>query len=257
MRLLTLSILGLFILSFAFVSGKSFSQDWQEGPVTSYTHRMARDWDITAASGMLGSELKSTDGLPRGQISDLVIDPADGRITSVIISNFPGRGAEDLFLPFGSIMKSGGATFVFNSPEYTYGYYGYYGYEPYRSDGYYLVAQSMPREGYRASRLIGGTVWTREEEEVARIHDLAIDHTNGRVVCLVVSDFEGMGGKTVAVPFGALSEPKSFGENIFVLNTSKETVLDAPAFTWPQADDREFAGDIYRHYGFQPYWEME
>jgi sporulation protein YlmC with PRC-barrel domain len=254
MRLLKISILGLLILGVAFFAGNSYSQEWQMEEVTGYTQSMMKGWDITPGSHMLGSQLWSEGGLPRGQISDLVIDRADGRITSVIISNFPGRGTEDVALPFGSVRKGGGATFVFHSPEYAYGYYGS---EPYRSEGYYLVAQSMPKEGYRASRLIGSTVWTRGEEEVVRIHDLVIDHTDGRVAFLVVSDFVGMGGKTVAVPLDALSESKSFGEDVFALNTSKETLLDAPAFAWPNAEDRDYAGDLYRHYGFQPYWETE
>ncbi len=80
-----------------------------------------------------------------------------------------------------------------------------------------------------------------------------IDFSKGRVVYSVLSDVGGMEGKIVAVPFSELY--RSGGGNIFVLNITKERLLTAPSFAWANIGDRQYAVNVYRYYGVQPYWE--
>lgn len=184
------------------------------------------------------------------EVKDLVIDPATGPVSHVVLTDIPGMGAEDVAVPFDTVSKTGAAIFVYNAPENVYPFSGE---TAYRSEGFYLYAhESMPVGSYNASKSFGATARTSGGEDVGRIDDFVIDSQDGHIVYVVLSNVGGMEDKFVAVPFNALSES---GEYTFVLNTTREEVLAAPAFTWPDMNNRKYAEDVYRYYGQQLYWE--
>lgn len=251
MRATVYSILGLLILTLVFVTGNVFSEnEWYQGEITGYFQaQTVATWDTFTASRMIGSELRTQDGIYLAEIEDLVIDPASGHVSNVILSNIYQMGAETVAVPFGTISKRpGGEIFVYSPPEDAYRFYGQ---APYWSEGFYLYAkQSLPEGRLRASELIGASVQTSKGEGVAQVNDLVIDSGDGHVLYAVLFNVGGM-DKMVAVPFSFLTKS---GEYTFALNMSAADLENTPAFVWDDMADQKYAEEIYRHYGLQPYW---
>jgi sporulation protein YlmC with PRC-barrel domain len=90
-------------------------------------------------------------------------------------------------------------------------------------------------------------------EVLGRIQDVVID-SQGHVPFAVINHggYLGMGGKLVAVPFGALSFD-AMGKHL-VLNATKEKLDSAPVFKTSNLADQKWAEDTYRFFGQQPYW---
>ena len=249
-------ILGLFILSLLFVAGSSISQTPEESWFTSYSPESRAGWDALEGGEMIGAQLFSTQGDYLGQISDFMIDRYDGRISHVILSDVLGRGAESVSIPFSAVRRSGNV-FVHPVSEDVPKYYGYefYGETPYWSRFFsFYATDPMAREGYQFSELIGSDARTRRGEEVGWINDVVINFTDGRAVYLVLSDVGGMEGKMIAAPFSTLSRAEG---KVCYLDTTRGRLLEGPAFASGDTADRLFADEVYRHYGLQPYWEIE
>jgi sporulation protein YlmC with PRC-barrel domain len=252
--------LGILLLIFSFMAaGSSFAQT-QMKERSGYFHPTPMGWDTFKASDLIGVQLYTREMDVLGQISDLVIDPATKRISRIVVSDIPGMGGESVAVPFDSLVKTGHNIFLYAAPENVDYFYGE---KPYWSVGFYWAAdldyvlpyvQPVPTGAEKTSRLMGVLVETPKGEEVARINDLIVDSENGHAVYLVLSDVAGTEGKMVAVPFDALSESRG---NVFVLNATKDKLLTAPHFMWPEVSNRKYAEDVYRHYGLQPYWKTE
>jgi sporulation protein YlmC with PRC-barrel domain len=99
-----------------------------------------------------------------------------------------------------------------------------------------------------------------KDERLGRISDIGIDLANGRIVeVLVVSNqFLGMGGKTVAVPPGALYPDG--GKGVYRLNIGREEFKQAPAINlkkWSDAGRSDLVAAAYRFFGQEPYFLEE
>jgi sporulation protein YlmC with PRC-barrel domain len=248
--------LGYFILSVLLVTGSSISQASTESWFSSYFAESRESWDALEGSEMIGAQLFSAQGDYLGQINDFSIDRHDGRISHIILSDAVGRGAESVFIPFSAVRRSGNI-FVHSVSEDAYRYYGYdfYGEPPRWSTVYsFSTTEPMAGEAYRFSELIGSDARTRRGEEVGWINDVVINFTDGRAVYLVLSDVGGMEDKMVAAPFNTLSSAEG---KVCTLDTTRGRLLEAPAFASADKTDRQYAAEVYRHYGLQPYWEME
>jgi sporulation protein YlmC with PRC-barrel domain len=233
MRTLTYSLIGLFLISLLVVA-------------TSVADERAMQWDSFVATNLLGRDLQNSVGEHIGNIHDLAIDPSTGRIDSALVNNITGVGAQMVTIPFDHISKIDQNIFMYNPPEGTYRLDGLM---PYWSYGFYDLPPV--REGdYKFSTLLGASVESSEEERIARINDSVINR-DGHVVYVVLDEVGGT-EKMVAVPFGALSKK---GDHLFALDTTKERLAEAPAFTWSDATHMQYAADIYKYYGLQPYWE--
>ncbi len=241
MRFITYSMLGLFVLGLVFVAGDSISapifspfgsyyveylKQYRGLPgaggllTGGYSSPAASRW--VAGSTIMYSELKTPLGGYLAEIRDLVIDPANGRVSNVVITHIRMNGAQQISIPFSTVSKTGEAIFIHHAPE---GVYPVSGQDPYRSEGLYICSkQQEPRESYRTSKLIGANARTSHGEALGQIDDLVIDSTDGHGY-LVVSH----NGKKVAVPLSVLSKGD---ENAFVLKTTKADLEASPAFTW-------------------------
>jgi sporulation protein YlmC with PRC-barrel domain len=95
-------------------------------------------------------------------------------------------------------------------------------------------------------------------DNLGKIEDLMIDVNSGRIAYAVLSfgGFLKMGNKLFAIPWPALTLDAVNKE--FVLNVDKSVLENATGFdkdNWPDMADPRFGSDIYRHYGYKPYWE--
>jgi sporulation protein YlmC with PRC-barrel domain len=108
------------------------------------------------------------------------------------------------------------------------------------------------------SAVLGATVVNRAGENLGKIEELMLDLEKGRVAYAVLSlgGFLGMGEKLFAVPFEALKLDAS--REHFTLDVDKNKLKNAPAFDKnnpPQASDRTWGAEVYKFYGYKPYWQ--
>ena len=263
---------------------------------TCFTSLQPTGWNTFEASWLIGQTVRSPDWEGNlGQISNLVIDQANGRIALVILSDVPYLGAKHVAIPYSSLVRTGENTFVLSfgdrtpyvgmgfgtgavfegrylttltSPPAISDLYGIpsvmdanWVSEIYRHYGQvpYWKEQGEkplgPMELYKSSKLMGAEVQTPKGMGVAQIHDFVIDSSNGRIALLALSDVTGKPDTQVAVPFSALSR---HDQNFFVLNTTEAKLVSAPSFnTYEDLNSLRFAENVYKYFGQQPYWTEE
>jgi hypothetical protein len=106
--------------------------------------------------------------------------------------------------------------------------------------------------------VIGSKVVNAQNEDLGKIEDLVIDAGAGRIAYAVLSfgGFLGMGDKYFAIPWNAFRF--NLTEKHAVLNLDKKQLENAPGFdkdNWPNMADSTWGTNIYKHYGYTPYWE--
>jgi len=109
------STFSLFLFgSSAFAQGgnSAFDQMYPEGIVGMNYHPMS--WDTVEASWLIGQNVYSPLDRDLGQIEDLMIDSANGRIALVILSGVPGFAAGYVAAPFSALERTGEVTFQLN-----------------------------------------------------------------------------------------------------------------------------------------------
>jgi hypothetical protein len=95
-------------------------------------------------------------------------------------------------------------------------------------------------------------------EDLGKIEELMVDLNTGRIAYAVLSfgGFLKMGNKLFAIPWQALQLDAA--NHQFILNVDKTRLENATGFdknNWPDMADPQFGKNIYRHYGYTPYWE--
>ena len=114
------------------------------------------------------------------------------------------------------------------------------------------MARGLDRP-YEVSRLVGSYVTNGEKEYLGSINDFVLD--NGRISFAVLSHggFLGIGRKLVAIPFSAFSYDST--DQHFILDISRDRLEAAPRFDRStDLTNREWAEDVYKFFGLQPYW---
>lgn len=295
MKKMTYVVAVISILSLIVLGSSSFAQNlWNPGAGPGQQMSMcalyqATGWDLFEANWLIGHDVQSPTGGTLGEISDLVIDPANGRIALAVLSNVEHLGAKEVAIPYGSLKrtlpedfqlslgsKETEMGFVSGDPRMDpYAYYlagapttsDLYGipsvmdsswltriYSRYGQVPYWTEAGQKPiaaLELYRNSKLIGAALRSSEGEEVAKVDDLVIDSSDGHIVFLSLRNVVGRGGTLVAVPFSILS---TSGEDTYTLNIGKEQLAHAPVFKESDMKDRAWAQNDYRFFGAQPCW---
>ena len=108
--------------------------------------------------------------------------------------------------------------------------------------------------------VIGDTIVNRAGENLGKIEELMLDLEKGRVAYAILSfggfpGMPGMGEKLFAVPFEALKLDAS--REHFTLDIDKDKLRNAPGFDMnnpPKAADRTWGTEVYKFYGYKPYW---
>jgi len=193
---------GVLILGLVFPAENSFSQLNASG-----TMLYSRPEPKCLASGMILSELKTSQGIYLAEISDLLIDPANGSVSNVVLVRIRGMGSKVLLIPFNAVTRNGEDYY---GPEDVYQITGE---APYRSRNFNLHSGEKSGESFTATQLIGAMLRDPKGKDLGQIDDLVVDHTVGRVIGFIVS---GMAGRLVTVPFSALSEGD---KGAFILKT--------------------------------------
>ena len=115
-----------------------------------------------------------------------------------------------------------------------------------------LTPPTLTSEGYASrgedvlvTQLLGQTVFSStadDAEEIGTINDMVVTAGQGiSAVVINVGGFLGVGEKNVAVDFAQLNwELREDGSRRWVLETTAETLTEAPAFIW--ADSEEATG---------------
>jgi sporulation protein YlmC with PRC-barrel domain len=111
-----------------------------------------------------------------------------------------------------------------------------------------------------ASTLSKDPVYNAQGEKLGSIKEVMLDVDLGRVAYAVLSfgGFLGMGDKLFAIPFEALRVDTANKQ--VILDVPKDKLENAPGFdkdNWPATADRRWGAEIYRHYGYTPYWESD
>jgi len=109
-----------------------------------------------------------------------------------------------------------------------------------------------------ASTISSDRVKNAAGDDLGKIEDVMIDVDSGRIAYAVLSfgGFMKVGNKLFAIPWQALRLDAVNKQ--FVLNVDKSVLEKAPGFdkdNWPDMADPTFGNNIYRHYGYKPYWE--
>jgi sporulation protein YlmC with PRC-barrel domain len=109
-----------------------------------------------------------------------------------------------------------------------------------------------------AGTLAGDRVRNTAGEDLGKIEEIMLDVPTGRVAYAVLSfgGFLGLGNKLFAVPWEALTLNERDHE--FILNVDKEQLDNAPGFdkdNWPDMADPAWGSQVFKHYGYKPYWE--
>jgi len=104
-----------------------------------------------------------------------------------------------------------------------------------------------PREDIRGRR-----VFDAQDQETGEIDDLLIDESERKIRFLRIASggFLGLGQKTFLVPIDAIErvEPDRVR-----LRATREHVAAAPAYD-PELVDTSYYDNIYKYYGYSPYW---
>jgi sporulation protein YlmC with PRC-barrel domain len=166
------------------------------------------------------------------------------------------RGKEEPMKKFGIIMAMILASSLVGAAAYA-GTEGQSTYDPW--GGVFGSGRNM--QGYfenRASTIIGTEVQNKQGDYLGKITDLMVDPQDGRIAFAVLSHggILGIVTRFTAVPFSALTP--GTGKRVFLLDASKEKIVDAPTFSrdqWPNVTDREWSADTAKYYGQAPYWE--
>jgi len=108
------------------------------------------------------------------------------------------------------------------------------------------------------SAVIGDSIVNRTGENLGKIEELMLDLEMGRVAYAVLSlgGVPGMNDKLFAVPFEALKLDAT--REHFTLDVDKDKLRNAPSFDKnnpPKASDRTWGSEVYKFYGYKPYWQ--
>ena len=109
-----------------------------------------------------------------------------------------------------------------------------------------------------ATAVIGDKVVNPTGESLGKIEELMLDLEKGRVAYAVLSfgGVMGLGEKLFAIPFEALKLDAT--REHFTLDVDKDKMRNAPGFDKknpPQASDRTWGAEVYKFYGYKPYWQ--
>jgi sporulation protein YlmC with PRC-barrel domain len=88
----------------------------------------------------------------------------------------------------------------------------------------------------RTSKLIGTTVRNSAGESIGDINEVLLDKT-GKVAAVIVGvgGFLGMGEREVAISYESLRMSNdASGNSVISVNTTKDALRSAPAWTWPK-----------------------
>jgi sporulation protein YlmC with PRC-barrel domain len=109
----------------------------------------------------------------------------------------------------------------------------------------------------KGSKLIGTSVKNLQAENLGKVENFTVDLAAGRIVAVIVSSggFMGMDNELSAVPPTALRFDAE--HDTLQLDASKERLASSPHFQaseWPDLNQPDYVGGVYRAYNVEPYF---
>lgn len=108
--------------------------------------------------------------------------------------------------------------------------------------------------------IIGMRVINDASKDLGTIEDVILDTRNSRASYAILSfgGILGLGDKHFAIPWEALTFDLS--ERVAVIDIDRERLSNTPGFeknNWPDVADAAWGAEVYKYYGYRPYWEEE
>jgi hyperosmotically inducible periplasmic protein len=242
--------------------------------------------DLERAKNILGAEIKDSQDHRLAKVKDLAIDLQNGRIVEVIVATGGVLGMDEalvavppdqftydaadqkLQLRADRQQLKSAPTFKMSDWEENVRQprveevYQYYSSKPYftAADSAGSNSSRSPRQlgqVERASKLMGTTVRTAQDEKLGKIENLVVDLPAGRLVEVILASggFLGMGDELSAIP------PQAFRygihPDVLTLDTTKDALSQAPHFKsadWQNANNPDQVSTVYRTYNVEPYF---
>jgi len=103
-----------------------------------------------------------------------------------------------------------------------------------------------------AADVRGRKVLDQNGDEIGEVDDLFIDDDEAKVRFLRIKSggFLGLGATTFLVPVDAVVR----ANDAVHINQSRERVAGAPRYDPQLANEPDYYGSVYSHYGVAPYW---
>jgi hypothetical protein len=131
-----------------------------------------------------------------------------------------------------------------------------------------MISELSPMEKgkfatFESRDLVGAFVRDSQCNIVGLVNELLIDSSGHTIAIINHGDYDkyGEGGRYTLVPLEALqiaeASPSDLEKVIVSLNMTEDQLEAAPFFDPTRTDDRQYAGQVYTHFGLQPYWTDE
>ncbi len=252
----------------------------QPAPASAAPPSVPRNTDTTIggvvkASDLMDWDVNNADGREWGEVEDLVVDLAAGRVLYALVSRddtpgvddakwyvIPpvalkpaGRQAVSLTLPSDKIAGAPTAMRSQWRQDLTAArlnqIYGYYGQERLIASPPANSTDASPRPGSgivrKATDIIGAKVTGSDNQKVGKVSDLGVSLSDGRLTHVIVSSggILGVGDTLRAVPPGSLRYDAD-GESL-VLALGTDAFTRAPNFEadrWPDLGNRDYGDEL-------------
>lgn len=229
---------------------------------------MAMHGEILKASSMKGRDILNASNKKIGDIEELAIDEARGRIAYAIV-DLDGTVDRDIVVPWAALRHEAagcridvqGARGLEGAPVYTANAwptmvneeYGrpiseYYGVPAYGSDK--SLPQGTAFTMIKLSDVVGMDIKSPTGDNLGEIEDLVLNPENGEIAYAALSfgGFLGFNDKLFAVPWDALAARK---DGSVILSVDKDRLKETPGFDkshWPSSANPNFDAEGRRFY---------
>ena len=241
--------------------------------------------EVVKLSDVLGKEVENLKGEKLGKLEEVAVDVEHGRIVYVVFSPDKAWKTTDKnvavvsrsiqWSPANEVLRLDlSQEKVRSAPPFDLAQwgdlsrsnrvveiYGYYDVRPYfleRNEGKRLVPPTTPLGHVaRASKVVGMSVRNKQDEKLGTADNLMINLERGRIAHVIVSSggFLGIGDELSVMP------PTAFrydgAKKVLRIDATKDDLARAPHFKnseWPNLNDPEYAGAVYRAYRVEPYF---
>lgn len=218
------------------------------------------------ASQLIGKDVRNAQGEDLGDIKDVILDLANGRVHYVVLSfgGFLGLGDKLFAYPIRSFKPAADKDELVltvdkeklkNAPGFDANRYPDWNTAEYRSqvDRYFgstAATKGKPRF-VRASELIGKDVNDPNGRDLGEIHDVVINMSNGdvRYAVLEFDQSWSLKDKLFAFPLRSFRSGPQWKDDL-VLGVSKDALNNTPGFdknSWPNVNDPKWVADVDRY----------
>jgi sporulation protein YlmC with PRC-barrel domain len=218
------------------------------------------------ASKLIGKNLENLQGEDVGEIKDLVIDTANGKVHYAVVGfgGFLGVGEKHFAYPLDKFQAAGDRDRIVlnvdkeklkDTPGFDKDKWPDFNRGDYRAqvDRYHKVqpANASNMRFVRASQILDGDVKSTANNDIGDVEDLVVNLKSGAVRYVVV-EFDRAwtpNNKLAAMPMRAFRSEDGDGTDL-VYMASRDELANAPSFErnrWPDANDARFRADVDRY----------